>query len=72
MPDAYKARLVPLKDQNTAHSPEELIMVLKWLRKYTEGYQSKKGSKLALGSIFAGLHDLSRYNPFAYTGQHTF
>ncbi|MGC4019406.1 MAG: alpha/beta hydrolase [Muricomes sp.] len=55
MPDNLKTHLTRLKNQDSEYSIEEFILVLKWLRKYTEGYQSKKGSKLALGGIFRGL-----------------
>lgn len=55
MPDRHKARLALLKDRNAAYSMEELMIVLKWIRRYTEGYQSKKGGKTELGGIIRGL-----------------
>lgn len=37
------------------HTVEELKLISTWIRKYTEGYQSKSGGKTPLGAIIRGL-----------------
>ena len=53
MPDRHRDQLTMLKEQKE-YSVNDLIAVLKWIRKYTEGYQSKQGGSMALGGIVWG------------------
>lgn len=54
MPVKQKAKLALLREKNAVHSVDDLIMVLKWIRKYSEGYQSKQGGKMKIGNIVWG------------------
>lgn len=37
------------------HTIQELKLISAWIRKYTEGYQSKSGGKIPLGTMIRGL-----------------
>lgn len=54
MPSKHKAKLSVIK-QSDEHSIEDIKIITGWIRKYTEGYQSKKGGKLPFGKIIRGF-----------------
>lgn len=54
MPLKLRPQLECMKtaDQHTLH---EMKTIMKWIRKYTEGYQAKAGGKTPLGGIIRGI-----------------
>lgn len=54
MPQKNKNKLVTMK-QSPEHTVEDTKTVMKWINKYTEGYQSKSGGKIPIGKIIGGL-----------------
>lgn len=54
MPMKYKDRLSHMK-QSSAHNFKNATVLFKWINKYTEGYQSKKGGKPPFGPIIRGM-----------------
>ncbi len=54
MPSKHKAKLSVIK-QTDEHGIEDLKIITRCIRKYTEGYQSKKGSKMNMGKIIRGF-----------------
>lgn len=54
MPSKHKAKLSVIK-QSDEYSIEDLKIITGWIRKYTEGYQSKKGGKSPFGKIIRGF-----------------
>jgi len=54
MPDKYLNRLSEMKKAKS-HSLSDLKTIMKWVQKYTQGYQSKEGGKTPMGDILWGL-----------------
>jgi len=54
LPQKKKKRMNKIFDKEI-HTIEELKLISTWIRKYTEGYQSKSGGKMPLGTIIGGL-----------------
>ncbi|HEX2938524.1 MAG TPA: alpha/beta hydrolase [Ruminiclostridium sp.] len=50
-----KQKLMDDMFKKDVHTMEELKQAAVWIRKYTEGYQSKSGGKVPLGTIIHGL-----------------
>ena len=54
MPVKQRQQLESIKNKER-HTISELKSVMKWVQKYTEGYQSKSGGKTPIGAILFGL-----------------
>jgi pimeloyl-ACP methyl ester carboxylesterase len=54
MPVKQRQQLEWIKNKDK-HNISEMKSVMKWVQKYTEGYQSKSGGKTPIGSILFGL-----------------
>lgn len=52
LPDKQKQQLERMMQEK---HPEEQRTIMKWIQKYTEGYQCKAGGKTPMGSIIRGL-----------------
>jgi hypothetical protein len=50
-----KQKLMDDMFHKDVHTIEELKQAADWIRKYTEGYQSKSGGKMPLGTIIRGI-----------------
>ena len=54
LPKKYLPVLSEMRQKDT-HSVEELKTIMKWVQKYTQGYQAKNGGKTPMGPIIWGL-----------------
>lgn len=54
MPEKYKERLNHMKESPISNY-KNATTLFKWINKYTEGYQSKKGGKPPFGPIIRGM-----------------
>ncbi len=54
MPLKLRQQLEGIKSKDN-HTIRELKSVMKWVQKYTEGYQSKSGGKSPIGSFLVGI-----------------
>ncbi len=54
IPIKYKEKLSHMK-QSSSHNMNDIKTIVKWINKYTEGYQSKEGGKASLGPIIRGM-----------------
>lgn len=54
MPQKNKNKLL-IMNQSSEHTSEDIETVMKWINKYTDGYQSKSGGKTPMGKIIKGL-----------------
>lgn len=54
LPVGKKAKLSEFQSRDR-HTVEEAVLVMKWIRKYTEGYQCRNGEKAPVGSMIKGL-----------------
>lgn len=54
MPKKNKDKLSAM-NQASEHTSEDGKIIMKWVNKYTEGYQSKSGGKTPMGKMIGGL-----------------
>ncbi len=54
MPKKNKDKLSAM-NQASEHTSEDGKTIMKWVNKYTDGYQSKSGGKTPMGKIIGGL-----------------
>ena len=61
MPSRLKLKLKQMREEKT-HTVKDMIRITKWIRKYTEGYVSKTGGKMAIGSMLWGMFTSPDYS----------
>lgn len=54
MPARQKEKLALIRQQDS-HSIQEGKTIMRWIQKYTEGYQCKSGAKTPMGKLFRGI-----------------